>query len=227
MNYIVLDLEWNQASNQAYSDPKLPFEIVEIGAVKLNEDRNMVSEFSRLVKPQVYTHMHQITAKLIHLQMQQLMSGDPFPGFYADFKDWCGDDPFFCTWGASDLIELQRNMRYFDLPVMSKGPIAFLDVQKLYSLAYEDGKTRRALEYNPDIIFCTDPSLQTECHADHIKVGKAVQELIQIVGYPISLQRHNIDISSYDIFPRNIYLAEYFTDKPNKRVKISKKNLYE
>ena len=151
MNYIVLDLEWNQASNQAYSDPKLPFEIVEIGAVKLNEDRNMVSEFSRLVKPQVYTHMHQITAKLIHLQMQQLMSGDPFPEVYADFKDWCGDDPFFCTWGASDLIELQRNMRYFDLPVMSKGPIAFLDVQKLFSIAY-DIKERRNLEYAIDYL---------------------------------------------------------------------------
>ena len=81
------------------------------------------------------------------------------------------------------------------------------------------------LKYNPDIIFVTDPSLKTECHSDHIKIGLATQQLIQIVGYPIALKRHGIDISSYDIFPRNIYLAEYFTDKPNKRVKISKKNL--
>ena len=61
MNYIVLDLEWNQASKPEDSNPSLPFEIVEIGAVKLGSDRNMVSEFSRLIKPQVYTTMHSIT----------------------------------------------------------------------------------------------------------------------------------------------------------------------
>ena len=29
-------------------------------------------------------------------------------------------------------------------------PLPYLDVQKLYSLAYEDGKIRRALEYAVD-----------------------------------------------------------------------------
>ena len=35
MNYIVLDLEWNQGGEDAERHPA--FEIVEIGAVKLNE----------------------------------------------------------------------------------------------------------------------------------------------------------------------------------------------
>ena len=43
MNYVVVDLEWNQAMNsQASVFNKLPIrlrgEIIEIGAVKLNED---------------------------------------------------------------------------------------------------------------------------------------------------------------------------------------------
>ena len=149
MNYIVLDLEWNQSSTVEGSVPGMPFEIVEIGAVKLSSDRKMISEFSRLVKPQVYTTMHQITGRLIHLQMQQLESGDPFTTVYKDFREWCGDEPFFCTWGPLDLTELQRNMRYFDLPPMASGPIAFLDVQKLFSIAY-DIRERRNLEYAID-----------------------------------------------------------------------------
>ena len=73
MEYIVLDLEWNQ-SNTGKEDAveKLPFEIIEIGAIKLNKERVMVSEFNELVKPQVYHEMHKITSKLIHIQMQEL-----------------------------------------------------------------------------------------------------------------------------------------------------------
>ena len=39
MEYIVLDLEWNQ-SNTGKEDAveKLPFEIIEIGAIKLNKN---------------------------------------------------------------------------------------------------------------------------------------------------------------------------------------------
>lgn len=152
MNYIVMDLEWNQSSTgKEGTAATLPFEIIEIGAVKLNSDRKMISEFSRLVKPQVYKTMHHITGKLIHLQMQQLESGDPFTEVYSDFKNWYGSDPFFCTWGPLDLVELQRNLRYYDLPVLAKGPFAFLDVQKLYSIAFDvDAKTRRSLEYAVD-----------------------------------------------------------------------------
>ena len=51
MEYIVLDLEWNQ-SNTGKEDAveKLPFEIIEIGAIKLNKERVMVSEFNELIK---------------------------------------------------------------------------------------------------------------------------------------------------------------------------------
>ena len=40
MNYIVFDLEWNQSpGGKKYSNSRLPFEIIEIGAVKMNEQR--------------------------------------------------------------------------------------------------------------------------------------------------------------------------------------------
>ena len=52
MNYIILDLEWNQSSDGKEEESKiLPFEIVEIGAIKLNSRRQMIDEFSELIKP--------------------------------------------------------------------------------------------------------------------------------------------------------------------------------
>lgn len=153
MNYIIMDLEWNQSSTGEEEVSKvLPFEIIEIGAIKLNDERRMISEFTELVKPQVYHEMHHITRKLIHLQMKQLETGRPFAEVMEQFREWCGEDSIFCTWGPSDLTELQRNIRYYGLEPLSDGPIRFLDVQKLFSIAYEDRKSRRALEYAIDYL---------------------------------------------------------------------------
>lgn len=153
MNYIILDLEWNQSSSGEEEVVKvLPFEIIEMGAIKLNSDKKMIDEFSELIRPQVYHEMHHITRKLIHLQMEQLEQGGLFTDVIKEFWNWCGKDYIFCTWGCLDLVELQRNLRYYGLEPMAEGPFAFLDVQKLFSIAYEDKKSRRTLEYAIDFL---------------------------------------------------------------------------
>lgn len=154
MNYIVMDLEWNQSNDGSEEVCKvLPFEIIEIGAIQLNSERKMVSEFSELVRPQVYHEMHHITEKLIHLQMEELEKGHPFVEVMEKFRKWCGEEYIFCTWGPLDLVELQRNIRYYGLEPLGNGPIAYLDVQKLFSIAYEDRKSRRTLEYAIDYLY--------------------------------------------------------------------------
>lgn len=153
MNYVIMDLEWNQSSTGEEEVSKiLPFEIIEIGAIKLNNERRMISEFSELVKPEVYHEMHRITRKLIHLQMEQLEQGRSFMEVMEQFREWCGEDYIFCTWGPLDLTELQRNIRYYEMEPLADGPIKFLDVQKLFSIAYEDRKSRRSLEYAIDYL---------------------------------------------------------------------------
>lgn len=153
MNYIILDLEWNQSNTGLEPEVEtIPFEIIEIGAIKLNQDCSILSEFSELVKPVVYHEMHHITSKLIHMQMQELERGKPFVEVATRFFDWCGEDYLFCTWGGSDLTELQRNMKYHGMTPLSDKPICYLDAQKLFSIAYEDRKTRRALQYAVDYL---------------------------------------------------------------------------
>ena len=154
MNYIVMDLEWNQSNDGSEEVCKvLPFEIIEIGAIQLNSERKMVSEFSELIRPEVYHEMHHITEKLIHLQMEELEKGHPFVEVMEKFRKWCGEGYIFCTWGPLDLVELQRNIRYYGLEPLGNGPIAYLDVQKLFSIAYEDRKSRRTLEYAIDYLY--------------------------------------------------------------------------
>lgn len=54
MQYIVFDLEWNQSPTGRVianeNGSRIPFEIIEIGAVKLDENKNVISSFDRLIR---------------------------------------------------------------------------------------------------------------------------------------------------------------------------------
>lgn len=195
MRYIVLDLEWNQSNTGKEEEAaKLPFEIIEIGAIKLNDECVMIGEFNELVKPVVYHEMHHITSKLIHMQMKELERGHPFQEVMTRFLEWCGQEEYlFCTWGSSDLTELQRNMRFHNMPALSDKPIRYLDVQKLFSIAYEDRKTRRALEYAVDY-------LQIE---KDIPFHRAFSDAYYTAKVFADLARSNPEVllnESYDVF---------------------------
>ena len=45
MEYVIFDLEWNQSPyGQSGEHPRMPFEIIEIGAVKLNDQFEIIDE---------------------------------------------------------------------------------------------------------------------------------------------------------------------------------------
>ena len=151
MNYIVFDLEWNQSpGGKRWSNSRLPFEIIEIGAVKLNEKKEIVDSFQRLIKPQVYNWIHDSIHEVIHMNYKDLQNGTPFPQAVTEFLEWCGEEYIFFTWGNQDVMELQRNMKYYGKLSMIPGPVTYYDVQKLFAIRYEENHERRALEFAAD-----------------------------------------------------------------------------
>lgn len=191
MNYVVLDLEWNQSEQKSKENKQIPFEIIEIGAIKLDRDRNVIGQFSQLVKPCVYSNMHHVTQNLVHLDIDQLERGSSFQEVIADFLNWCGKDEYiFCTWGPLDLAELQRNMRFYQLKTLSNKPFPFLDVQKLFSLQFEDGKQRRSLENAIDFIQIEKDIPFHRAFSDAYYTAKILQRISENV-----LKRR-----SYDVF---------------------------
>jgi len=151
MNYIVLDLEWNQAAPGKESVKGLPFEIIEIGAVKLDSSLNKISEFCQVVRPQVYSQLHYKIKEITHLDMKELKDGKHFSSVFKNFLEWCGEDFALCTWGPMDVTELQRNMKYFGIPLF-KTPVYYYDIQKIFGIVYEDRKIKRSLEWAVDYL---------------------------------------------------------------------------
>lgn len=67
MNYIIFDLEFNQGfdrvNNKTVSNAKCPFEIIQIGAVKLDSELNIIDTFSSYIKSQIYKDIHPFVKK--------------------------------------------------------------------------------------------------------------------------------------------------------------------
>lgn len=183
MNYIILDLEWNQADDlKTKLESELMFEIIEIGAIKLNSERQEIGRFHELIKPQVFNRMNQVTGELIHISMKELQNGRNFDEVVRDFLSWCGSDYIFCTWGSLDLTELQKNMDYYRLPSLSQNPMRYYDVQKLFSIAYEDKKKRRTLQYAVEFLNINEEVPFHRADADAVYTAEIFKKAAAIEG---------------------------------------------
>ena len=121
MNYIVMDMEWNQPWPGSPSSKKvLPIqirgEIIQIGAVRVTEDQQVSDEFQILIKPKYYRHLNRRVSKLTGIKETQLREeGVPFPEAIEAFRNWCGEDIVFLTWGFDDIGILRENLMLFNL----------------------------------------------------------------------------------------------------------------
>ncbi|TCL57294.1 DNA polymerase III epsilon subunit-like protein [Kineothrix alysoides] len=219
MNYIVFDLEWNQSNTGKDEEVKtVPFEIIEIGALKLNNDFEITGEFNRLIKPQIYHEMHHITKKLIHLRMEELDNERFFNEVVQDFLTWCGTDYMFCTWGPLDLTELQRNMRHYHMPLLSDRPLKFYDVQKLFSICFEDKKSRRTLEYAIDFLNIRKDIPFHRAFSDAYYTAKILahidKELLGNVSFDVFVAPRNKKEEVYAVFDNYTkYISREFDSK--------------
>jgi DNA polymerase III epsilon subunit-like protein len=117
MHYIVYDLEFNQDFPSFRGDlnkrNQYPFEIIQIGAVKLDINFKTISTFNRLVKPTMYSKISPFITKLTGINTEQLLYEKSFPEVFMDFIDFIDDEKsVLCIWGMSDIRELYRNVFY-------------------------------------------------------------------------------------------------------------------
>lgn len=146
-----MDLEWNQCSKGKRKEVgEIPFEIIEIGAVKLNEKFEIIGDFSEKIKPQIYKKIDPYVGEIISITMEDLQNCRKFSEVIEDFLLWCGEDFVFCTWGTMDLTELQRNMDYYKMKVISEKPFFYYDVQKLFEVFFDEEKSTRNLAFAVD-----------------------------------------------------------------------------
>ncbi len=148
MHYVVVDLEWNQAmSSKSSVFNQLPIhlrgEIIEIGAVKLNEDMSAGEEFTIDVKPVYFRRMHYKVKKITGFDKERLAQGLTFPEAMERFRAWCGDDVTFLTWGCDDQGILEQNIIIHDLDW--DWIAGWINLQLIYNLQTGGDKNQKSL----------------------------------------------------------------------------------
>ena len=111
MNYIIMDLEWNNAYMK--STKKFINEIIEIGAVKLNEQLEIVDTYSELIKPSVSKKLRTRIKDLTHITNEEVLAGKPFEEAITQLEEWVGDSSIVMTWGDTDVRTMLANFKSF------------------------------------------------------------------------------------------------------------------
>ncbi len=111
-------MEWNQPfskdATKTRNGVRLVGEIIQIGAVKLNQNQKVIDTFEVKISPKIYTVMQHMVKQITGLTEAVLKDGVTFRKAIELFKDWCGnDDCVILTWGMNDIPMLRDNLKFF------------------------------------------------------------------------------------------------------------------
>ena len=127
MPIVILDLEWNTA----YSHRKQGFvnEIIEFGAVKLDDRLRQIDTFQQLVNTRLTRRLTGKVKDLTHLTLDQLREGIRFPEAMEAFGRFVGPDSLLLTWSTTDIRVMLDNCELFTEWQTIPGLTRYADLQ--------------------------------------------------------------------------------------------------
>ena len=139
MNHIVIDFEMNRIPKKLSSQyGRLKNEIIEIGAVRLNDEMNIQNRFDIYVMPQYNSRITPVVSDITGITMELLQEEKAvfFEEAMEQFLEWIGDEPSkFYSWSDTDRTQLfseceQKLKNSFDVLNHFR---RWLDLQKIFS----------------------------------------------------------------------------------------------
>ncbi|MBR1581207.1 MAG: exonuclease domain-containing protein [Selenomonadaceae bacterium] len=132
MIHIVIDLEMNPVRQSLKEIRRqLPDEVIEIGAVKLDDNFKQVDEFQRYVRPE-YSKITRHIKKLTGITDEMLEDKNTFAVEFKNFMDWIAtDEVTLYSWSNSDINQLKSECAFkledFDVQWLERH---WIDLQK-------------------------------------------------------------------------------------------------
>lgn len=115
MNYIIVDLEatcWNDDQLRE----KYQSEIIEIGAVKVNDKLEIVDTFQVFIKPKLNLVLSDFCKELTSITQEEVTNGMSFSEAIIRFLSWIGDEPYcLCSWGFYDKKQFKLDCELHNL----------------------------------------------------------------------------------------------------------------
>ncbi|SHK13129.1 3'-5' exonuclease [Tepidibacter formicigenes] len=131
MNYIVFDLELNSKPFKS----KIPNEIVEIGAVKINENLEIIDRFQSFIKPKYFPKLFRTIKKKTKISQVDINNAQSFDTVLNFFKNWIGKEYILFSWGYDDYYHFKTNCTLHELDI--NWLYKFVNIQKQFAHIYK------------------------------------------------------------------------------------------
>ena len=139
MNYIIVDFEMNPIAREYREERKIcRSEIIEIGAVVMDENFLVLGEFKTLVKPQFNDCIYEKYETLTGISTQMVSNAPTFSVAYEMFISWItsyGKEYEIYSWSDSDYCQLvaEMTLKNYDKADMMKPLNHWFDFQREYT----------------------------------------------------------------------------------------------
>ena len=134
---IVMDLEWNHGTvdKQLLLEGRtLRFEIIQIGAVQVDNLGNICKTFERLVMPCVHRTIMPKVIELTGITDRSLKGQQGFVQVWQDFCRWAGEEEEIAFWGNCDKAVLLSNLLYHKID--GGESLQMYDLQAMFDCAF-------------------------------------------------------------------------------------------
>ncbi|MDD7403854.1 MAG: 3'-5' exonuclease [Butyribacter sp.] len=135
MNHIVIDLEMNKIERQYRDSHKLSSELIEIGAVKMNENFDVIDTYQTYVSPE-FGKMDALIIELTGITDDKLAGAPGFSEAMDDFAKWIGKKPAqFYSWSMCDIRQFQNEAEFKEYKgkIIHRMEVNWNDFQEEYS----------------------------------------------------------------------------------------------
>jgi len=115
MKKIFIDFEMNPVAVSYEREREICcYEIIEIGAVMLDEDNERISDFKSYIKPQYNDEIESRITNLTGITTDMVFSAEDFMSALMDFVKWCGDISdieAIYAWSDNDYRQLVNELK--------------------------------------------------------------------------------------------------------------------
>jgi len=227
MDYVVLDLEFNNmqglyetiseymSRENRNSRYLYPNEIIQIGAVRLNEKFETINELNIFVKNSFYKSLNPAISEMTGIMQEQLDNGIPYKDAMNSLVDFAKNS-ILITWGISDVYELIRNCHMHTMPITIVGE-RYLDLQAYLTKFTEENKVPSLKSAMTMFDLIHDDEKFHDGLYDSICTAEVLRETVKKFGKLDGFKNNRILFSSESIYISNIRVK----DIPDKEITVA------
>ena len=122
-------MEWDSAYHKQHK--RFVNQILQIGAVKLDENFNIIDIFDVTIKSSISNRVSRRFTELTGITKEMMLEGLSLKDAVKEYNNWLGEDTVTITWSNSDLYTIAENEKYLLENIRFK-IYKYLDLRKYY-----------------------------------------------------------------------------------------------